>query len=153
MGHRESETHAVFKDIQVIYPPQLSPNILHGNLMPCISIYRIVYGQNVYVTMDADGSSAHYRTEEGDFAFCTIEEIPRIGRHRVVFLVLEVGGTGKGPGCVGLTLRFESRSEKSHGCLHLLSLSDARVESASEITLGIAAEIDSVTPKKRIGGT
>ena len=30
-----------------------------------------MYGQNVYVTMGADGSSAHYRMEEGDFTFRT----------------------------------------------------------------------------------
>jgi hypothetical protein len=72
----EKETHAMLKNIQIIHPPQLGPDIFHGHLMARISIYRIMYGQNVNVTMNADRSSAHYRTEEGDFAFRAVEEIP-----------------------------------------------------------------------------
>jgi len=69
------ETYAMLKNIQVIHPPQLGPDVIHGHLMARVSIYRIMYGQDVYVTVNADRSSAHYRTEEGDFAFCTVEEI------------------------------------------------------------------------------
>ena len=72
----------MFKNIQVIHLPQLGPDILHGHLEPRVAVYRIVYGQNVYVTVDADGSSAHYRAEEGDFAFRGIEEISCIGHRR-----------------------------------------------------------------------
>jgi len=66
----------MFENIQVVHRPQLGPNVLHGHLKPRITVYRIMNGQNVYVTMDADGSSAHYRTEEGDLAFCGVEEMP-----------------------------------------------------------------------------
>jgi hypothetical protein len=75
-GVEVRETHAMLKNIQIIHLAQLGPNILHGHLEPGITVYRIMYGQNVYVTMNADGSSAHYRTEEGDLAFCAVEEIP-----------------------------------------------------------------------------
>ena len=66
----------MFENLQIIHPPQLGPNIFHGHLVPRIAVYRIMYRQNVYVTVDADGSSAHYRAEEGDLAFCAVEEIP-----------------------------------------------------------------------------
>ena len=65
----------MLKNIQVIHLPQLGPDILHGHLKPRITVYRIMDGQNVYVTMNADGSGAHYRTEEGDLAFCGVEKI------------------------------------------------------------------------------
>ena len=46
----------MFKDIQIIHPPQLGPNIFHGHLMLRIVIDRIMYGQDVDVTMNADRS-------------------------------------------------------------------------------------------------
>jgi len=69
------DTYAMLKNIQIIHPPQLGPDVIHGHLMARVSIYRIMYGQDVYMTVNADRSSAHYRTEEGDFAFCAVEEI------------------------------------------------------------------------------
>ena len=84
----------MFKNIQVVHLPQLGPDILHGYLVPRITVYRIMYGQNVYVTMNADGSSAHYRTEEGDLSFRGVEEISCVGHHRSCRVVW--GGVGMG---------------------------------------------------------
>ena len=66
------KTYAMLKNIQVIHPPQLGPDFVHGHLMARVSIYRIMYGQDVYMAVNADRPSAHYRTEEGNFAFCAV---------------------------------------------------------------------------------
>jgi hypothetical protein len=69
------ETHAMFESIQIVHLAQLGPKVLHGHLIPCITVYRIVHGQDVRVTMNADGPGAHYRTEERDLGFWAVEEI------------------------------------------------------------------------------
>ena len=88
----------MFKNIQVIHLPQLGPDILHGHLEPRVTVYRIMYGQNVYVTMNANGSSAHYRTEERDLAFRSVEEISCVGHRRPCRVFWGVGWGNMGLG-------------------------------------------------------
>ena len=82
----------MFKNIQIVHLPQLGPNVLHGNLESGIAVYRIVYRQNVYVTVNADRSGAHYRPEERDLALRAVEEISGVGHGRP--LVVWLGRVG-----------------------------------------------------------
>ena len=50
----ENETHAMFKDIQVVHPLQPGPDIFHGHLMPRIAVGVVMYGQDMDVTMNPD---------------------------------------------------------------------------------------------------
>jgi len=64
----------MFKNIRIVHPPQPGPNILHGNFEPCIT----VKWSCAWLEYVRGGSSAHYRTEEGDFAFRAVKEVPRV---------------------------------------------------------------------------
>ena len=48
-----------------------------------------MYGQHVYVTVDADGPSTHYRTEEGNLAFHGVKNILWVRSHSGSLLVSE----------------------------------------------------------------
>ena len=79
------KTHRMFEPVQIIHPAQLCPNVFHWHFESGIAVYRIMDCQNVYMAMNPYGSGAHYGTKEGDFAFCSVEEIYGVGRHRSFF--------------------------------------------------------------------